>query len=110
MAHRIEVGFKPSVRDAWGEKIKKRIWEDLHYQADAVAGIAIYTVDMDLSPDQLTLIAEGPLVDPIIQQYTVDKPLAQGFDWMLRWASGPELLIMWGELPVRPSNSFWKIS
>ena len=22
MAHRIEVGFKPSVRDAWGEKIK----------------------------------------------------------------------------------------
>ncbi len=83
MAHRIEVGFKPSVRDAWGEKIKKRIWEDLHYQADTVRGIAVYTVDMDLSPDQLTLIAEGPLVDPIIQQYTIDKPLAQGFDWIV---------------------------
>ncbi|MDX1779626.1 MAG: phosphoribosylformylglycinamidine synthase subunit PurS, partial [Thermodesulfobacteriota bacterium] len=83
MAHRIEVGFKPSVRDAWGEKIRKRIWEDLHYQVDRVQGIDIYTVDMDLSQDQLTLIAEGPLVDPIIQQYTIDKPLAGDFDWIV---------------------------
>ncbi len=83
MAHRIEVGFKPAVRDAWGEKIKKRIWEDLHYQVDSVKGIDVYTVDIDLSQDQLTLVAEGPLVDPIIQQYTVDKPLARDFDWIV---------------------------
>jgi len=82
MAHRIEVGFKTSVKDAWGEKIKRRIWDDLHYRVDKVSGIDVYTLDMDLSPDELKRIAEGPLVDPIIQKYKIDGPLAQDFDWI----------------------------
>ena len=36
MVHRIEVGFKPSVRDAWGEKVKKKMWDDFHYRVDRV--------------------------------------------------------------------------
>ena len=83
MAHRIEVGFKPSVRDAWGERIKRRIWEDLHYRVERVEGIEVYTLDMALSLDELKRIAEGPLVDPIIQCYSIDKPLAQSFDWII---------------------------
>ena len=83
MAHRIEVGFKPSVRDAWGEKIKKRIWENLHCRVDSVKGVDVYTVDKNLSPDELKQIAEGPLVDPVIQHYTIDKPLACDFDWIV---------------------------
>ncbi len=83
MAHRIEVGFKPSVKDAWGEKIKRRIWEDLHYRVERVEGIEVYILDRDLSLDQLKKIAEGPFVDPIIQQYTIDKPLALDFDWII---------------------------
>ena len=83
MPHRIEVGFKPSVRDAWGERIKKRIWEDLRYRADMVAGIEVYTLDVELSPDELKRIAEGPLVDPVIQHYSIDEPLARDFDWIV---------------------------
>ena len=83
MAHRIEVGFKPSVRDAWGEKIKKRIFEDLNFRVDKVKGVDVYTLDMDLSSDELRQIAEGPLVDPIIQDYTIDRPLASDFDWIV---------------------------
>jgi len=83
MVHRIEVGFKPSVRDAWGEKIKRRIWKDLHYRVEMVEGIEVYTLDMDLSLDELKRLAEGPLVDPIIQRYSIDKPLAQSFDWII---------------------------
>lgn len=83
MAHRIEVGFKPSVRDAWGEKIKKRIFEDLNCRVDKVKGVDVYTLDMDLSPDELRQIAEGPLVDPIIQDSTIDRPLASDFDWIV---------------------------
>jgi len=30
MAHRIEVGFREGIRDALGEKVKKRIIEDLN--------------------------------------------------------------------------------
>jgi len=83
MAHRIEVEFKPSVRDAWGEKMKRRVWEDLHCRAEIVKGIEVYTLDMDLSLNELKKIAEGPLVDPIIQNYTLDKPLALDFDWVI---------------------------
>jgi len=83
MAHRIEVGFKSSVRDAWGERIRKRIWEDLRYRADMVTGIEVYTLDVELSPDELKRIAEGPLVDPVIQHYSIDEPLARDFDWIV---------------------------
>ena len=37
MAHRIEVGLQSAVKDAWGEKIKRRVWEDLRLRVDAVA-------------------------------------------------------------------------
>ena len=83
MPHRIEVGFKPSVRDVWGEKVRKRIWDNLHYRVEQVKGIEVYTLDMELSLDLLKTIAEGPFVDPIIQLYTIDLPLAQDFDWII---------------------------
>ncbi len=83
MAHRIEVGFKSAVRDAWGEKIKRRVWEDLHCRVNAVSGIEVYTLDMDVTAEELRHIAEGPLVDPVIQHYAVDTPLARDFDWIV---------------------------
>ena len=83
MAHRIEVGFKSAVRDAWGEKIKRRVWEDLHLRVDAVSGIEVYTLDMDVTAEALRQIAEGPLVDPVIQRYAMDKPLLHDFDWLI---------------------------
>ena len=30
MANRIEIGFKKGIRDALGEKVRRRIIEDLH--------------------------------------------------------------------------------
>ncbi len=89
MVHRIEVGFKPSVKDAWGEKIKKRIWDNLHFQVEGVKGIEVYTLDMDLSPNELKQIAEGPFVDPVIHHYAIDKPLAQDFDWIIETGFRP---------------------
>ena len=83
MAHRIEVGFKPSVRDAWGEKIKKKMRDDLGCRVEGVQRIDVYTLDMAVSHDQLRQIAEGPLVDPVIQHYAIDRPLAADFDWII---------------------------
>ena len=83
MIHRIEVGFKPSVRDAWGEKVKGKMWDDFHCRVDRVQRIDVYTLDMVLSFDELKRIAEGPFVDPIIQHYAIDKPLARDFDWII---------------------------
>jgi phosphoribosylformylglycinamidine synthase len=83
MAHRIEIGFKKGIRDALGEKIKRRIVENLHISVDKVRTIDIYTIDGLLSTKNLKKVATGPLSDPIIQQFAVDSGLAESFDWMI---------------------------
>ncbi|MCX5903902.1 MAG: AIR synthase-related protein [Proteobacteria bacterium] len=83
MAHRIEVGFKSAIRDALGEKVRKRIKDDLNMAVAAVRTIEVYTVDMDLGSDELTALAAGPFSDPVIQEYLIDRPLAREFDWLI---------------------------
>jgi phosphoribosylformylglycinamidine synthase II len=83
MPHRIEIGLKSHIRDALGEKLKRRIREDLNVEVQSVNTIAVYTIDADLSPDQLEMVASGPFSDPITQVYTINRPLAQSFDWLI---------------------------
>ncbi len=83
MAHRIEVGFKQGIRDALGEKTKKRIIDHLGLQVTGVDTIEVYTIDGDLSAEELNQAASGPLSDPIIQEYRIDRPLAARFDWLI---------------------------
>ena len=83
MAHRIEVGFKEGVRDALGEKIKKRIIEDLNIPVENVKTIDVYTIDAALSKEQLNFLGENLFADPVIQEFNVDKPLAKNFNWLV---------------------------
>jgi len=83
MPHRIEVGFKEGIRDAQGEKLKRRIIEHLGIAVGNVKTVAVYTVEDGLSSEELYKVAAGPLCDPIIQRYTVDKPLLDRFDWLI---------------------------
>jgi phosphoribosylformylglycinamidine synthase II len=83
MASRIEIGFKKGTRDALGEKIKKRIIEHLDLSIDEVKTVEVYTIDSNLSEVKLQQIAKGPLSDPVIQDYAINKGLADRFDWMI---------------------------
>lgn len=83
MAYRIEVGLKPGIRDARGEKIKRRIIGDLQIPVLAVDTVDVYTVDAALSRWEIEFIAQGPLIDPIIQEYSINKPLRHDFDWVI---------------------------
>jgi len=83
MASRIEVGFKKGIRDALGEKIKKRIVEHLALPVERVQTIEVYTVEGALTPGELRLAAQGPLSDPVIQRFAVNRPLAREFDWLI---------------------------
>ncbi len=83
MASRIEIGFKEGIRDALGEKIKKRITEHLHLNVDEIKTVDIYTIDGDLTKDNLRRIAGGPLSDPVIQNYAINREIADSFDWMI---------------------------
>ncbi len=83
MADRIEIGFKEGIRDALGEKIRRRIVEHLGIMVEGVATVEVYTLDSGLSSDELRRAAAGPLSDPVIQKFAVNSPLADRFDWLI---------------------------
>ncbi len=83
MAERIEIGFKNGVRDALGEKIRRRIREHLLLDVAEVKTAEVYTIDGTLSPDELLAAASGPLSDPVIQNYAINRGILTDFDWMI---------------------------
>ena len=83
MPHRIEITLKDEVRDPRGERIKREIEHFLHLNVEAVRAIDVYTVDAQLSPEELTRVAAGPFCDPVIQHFHVDQPAASGFDFLI---------------------------
>ena len=83
MADRIEVGFKEGIRDALGEKTRKRIIDNLALAVTKVATIEVYTIAGGLSTAELGDAAAGPLSDPVIQEYYINQPLAKNFDWLI---------------------------
>ncbi len=87
--HRIEIGLKEGIRDALGEKVKRRIEKDLGLSIESVRTISVYTLDLELSKEELETIASDPFLDPIIQEYRIDEPLARDFDWLVEVSFKP---------------------
>jgi phosphoribosylformylglycinamidine synthase len=83
MAHRIEVALKQDLRDARGERIKNEIEHFLQLQITDVRSIDVYTVDAELTEHELAAVASGPCSDPVVQNWSIDKPLADGFDYAI---------------------------
>jgi phosphoribosylformylglycinamidine synthase len=83
MPFRIEVELKPAFKDAIGESVRAAIMDNLSISADAVRTIKVYTVNAGLSDDDKQAVASGPFSDAIVQAYSIDKPLAKDFDWMI---------------------------
>ena len=84
MAERIYVGTKPIGRDVLGEKTRARILHDLAIDTiTTIRTTTIYTLNASLSSSELILLAEGPLSDPVIQDYTINSSFFSNFDWMV---------------------------
>ncbi|MDY0184462.1 MAG: phosphoribosylformylglycinamidine synthase subunit PurS [Desulfuromonadaceae bacterium] len=83
MANRIVVGLKDGVRDARAERVRQDISNHLGIELQQVRTLDVYTVDAQLSDAELQAAAQGPFSDPIIQEYGVDKALAQDFDMLI---------------------------
>ena len=81
MPNRIEIALKDGVRDARGERIKREIEHFLLLPVDEVRTIDVYTVDAALGQGDLEQAAAGPFSDPVIQAWSIDRPLASGFDF-----------------------------
>ena len=83
MPFRIEVELKPGLKDAIGESVRAAIKDNLSIGADDVRTIKVYTVNAELSDSEKEAIASGPFSDAIVQEYSIDQPLATGFEWMI---------------------------
>jgi phosphoribosylformylglycinamidine synthase II len=83
MVHRIETGFKKDIRDALGETMRKKIVEHFGIHVEEVKTAEVYTIEGDLTSDDLERIASGPFSDPAIQRYVIDRGIAESFDWLI---------------------------
>ncbi|MDL5503770.1 MAG: phosphoribosylformylglycinamidine synthase subunit PurS, partial [Candidatus Methanoperedens sp.] len=82
MTSRIEVGFKKDIKDALGDSTRKRIVEDLHINVESVRTLDVYTIDADISNEQVKILGEELFADPVIQEYS-PKPIAKDFSWLI---------------------------
>jgi len=83
MPWRIEVGLKDGIRDARGERVRREILEHLGIDLESVRTLDVFTVDANLSAEELQAAAHGPLCDPVVQNVGIDKPLAGDFDILI---------------------------
>ena len=117
MADRIEIGFKENIRDAHGEKIKKRIVEHLHITVASVKTIEVHTIEGNLTAEELAMAAAGPLSDPIIQGFSINSGLADRFDWLIEVGYRPGVTDNVGKtakeaielLLENPSDRLWGV-
>ncbi|MDI6785758.1 MAG: phosphoribosylformylglycinamidine synthase subunit PurL [bacterium] len=107
MIYRIEVGFKPQLKDALGEKTRQRIYRDLNILIDSVRIVNIYTVESNLSLEQINLLSQGPYCDHIIQNYTINKPLYTDFDWLIEVGFRPGVTDNVGKTAKEAIESFF---
>lgn len=81
MSHRIEIALKAGRRDSRGDRVKREIEHFLDCHVSSVRTLDVYTVDADLSAEEIEQAASGPFSDPVIQDYYVDAPAAVDFDY-----------------------------
>jgi len=118
MPDRVEVGLKPGIFDARGERSKRKILrafphlpEELH-----VFCIDIYTVDSENLEGEW--LAEA-FCDPVIQDIAINRPLTLDFDWYIEIGFKPGVtdnvghsaqyalkLITGKELPVYSARAY----
>ncbi len=83
MAHRIEISLREQAPDARGDRVGREINHFLHIPVKSVRTIDVYSIDADLSEAELVAVASEPLCDRIIQEYSIDRPSARDFDYLV---------------------------
>ncbi len=82
MAHRIEVAIKDEFLDATGQKLRDSIAENLTIPVESVRTVGVYTIDADLSSEQLDRLARELFADPIVMSAST-SPITKDFSWVI---------------------------
>src|SRR5690606_10300165 len=82
-SHRVEVGMKPGLPDPAGMAVKHQLAEDLGIEVGDVRVVHVYTIAMDLTPDEVDRVRQELFTDPVIQVSSADRFLARDFDFLV---------------------------
>ncbi|MBQ7456946.1 MAG: phosphoribosylformylglycinamidine synthase [Desulfovibrio sp.] len=91
MLVRIVTGLKPSLPDMRGRALSKRLAHNLGLLSQTIRVNKVYTIDGLTLSQAKSLIAQGILHDPILQEASVEELLGQAPypDWLLEIAFRP---------------------
>jgi len=81
--HRVEIAFLDKDTDSIGRGIRADMNEDLGIAVHNVSYIEVYCIDAGLGKDELKDASDKLFHDPIIQEYSIDKEITKGFDWII---------------------------
>ena len=83
MAFRIEVGIRPELPDARGNRLKKRILDDLGIPVDSVRILDVYHLNKDLPVHAVEKCRIDLFTDPITQESAIGPLPGKRFDWIV---------------------------
>jgi len=75
MQYVIEIGYKDNILDALGESINKDIHDLGIKTVSKIKSVQIYKIDADLNFSQIEDICCKLLIDPITQEYVINKSI-----------------------------------
>ncbi len=75
MQYVIEIGYKDNILDALGESINKDIHDLGIKTVSKIKSVQIYKIDADLIFTQIEDICYKLLIDPITQEYVINKSI-----------------------------------
>jgi phosphoribosylformylglycinamidine synthase II len=86
LLNRIEVAQKSPSTDSPAQRILKAMREDLGLPADSASLIRVYTLEMDIRPEEVEQVARDLFCDPVTETYAINQPIAGNtadFDWLI---------------------------
>ena len=81
--HRIEVALKSALSDPAGEAVRSRVREDLGISIAGARVIDVFTLNADLTGDELEKVRCELFTDPIIQESAINRSLAYDYDCVI---------------------------
>ena len=75
--------MKPAVPDPAGAGVRDRLAEDLGIAVKDVRVIDVYTIDADLTQDEVQRVRNELFTDPVVQDSAVNASLARDFDYLI---------------------------
>jgi len=83
MPFRIEVTTRPDLQDPRGNSLEVRAREEMGVLVERARVVDVFSIDLDLSDEQVATIRRDLLTDPVAEISSVGKPILEDWDYWI---------------------------